>query len=37
MPAFRAADCPTVDELLARADELMYAEKKAKPASRLSD
>jgi GGDEF domain-containing protein len=30
------ADNPGVDELLARADELMYAEKKASPNSRLA-
>ncbi|ORB86039.1 diguanylate cyclase [Mycobacterium kansasii] len=33
----RAADVSTVDELLAQADELMYAEKKASPSSRLAD
>jgi hypothetical protein len=32
-----AADAATVDTLLARADELMYAEKKISPSSRVVD
>jgi PleD family two-component response regulator len=34
MVPVQPADSDTIDELLARADELMYEEKKGKPTSR---